>query len=102
MSQYTRDKTRKVEEEIKKKVVESGPFHRPRPPRPLPGFLYFSCLHVRLCLTNKWRKWREIKRKHLVFQDIQEITRILNDWMEHKIRNNIIKYICFIMTKIRK
>ena len=38
-----------------------GPFHRPRP---LPGLRYFSCLHVRPCLTNKWRKWREIKRKH--------------------------------------
>ena len=24
------------------------------------------------CLTNKWRKWREIKCKHSVFQDIQQ------------------------------
>ena len=44
--------------------LEYGPFHRPRP---LPGLRYFSCLHVRPCLTNKWRKWREIKRKHRVF-----------------------------------
>ena len=41
--------------------VNNGPFHRPRP---LPGLRYFSCLHVRPCLTNKWRKWREMKRKH--------------------------------------
>ena len=57
---------------------KNGPFHRPRP---LPGLRYFSCLHVRPCLTNKWRKWRENKRKHRVFQDIIEITHIINDWM---------------------
>ena len=49
-------------------TYRNGPFHRPRP---LPGLRYFSCLHVRPCLTNKWRKWREIKRKHWVFQDIR-------------------------------
>ena len=30
-------------------IKTSGPFHRPRP---LPGLQYFSCLHVRPCLTN--------------------------------------------------
>ena len=79
--------------------MDNGPFHRPRP---LPGLRYFSCLHVRPCLTNKWRKWREMKCKHGVFQDIQEITRIINDCIEHRIRNYIIKYMCFIVTKIIK
>ena len=68
-----------------------GLLHRPCP---LPGLQYFRCLHIRPnCLTNgeEYFKIYEKKKK-----------RIINDLMEHRIRNYIIKYICFIVTKIRK